>query len=225
MTKESIIHRITEEKIIVIVRGIKCEAVIPLAEAMYAGGIRALELTYDASDPDGDAQNAEQIRKLTEHFGDRMMIGAGTVLTTRQVERTKEAGGKFIISPNVNKKVIHRSFKLDLVSIPGALTATEAVKAYEAGADFVKLFPITSLGSSYVKAMRAPLSHIRFLGVGGIDETNMKEYMEAGVCGFGIGSNIVNKKLIEAGDFEGVTELARRYTSQIAIVSKSKEGN
>lgn len=215
--KESIINRILEEKLVVIVRGIKSESIIPLAEAMYAGGIRALELTYNASNPEEDVEVAENIRKLTEHFGDEMMIGAGTVLTTKQVELTKEAGGKFIISPNVNKKVIERTCELDMVSIPGALTPTESVDAYEAGADFVKLFPITNLGSGYVKAMKAPLSHIRFLGVGGIDENNMNEYLKAGVCGFGIGSNIVNKKLIEAGKFAEITELARVYTSRINL--------
>ena len=89
--------------------------------------------------------------------------------------------------------------------------------AHEAGADFIKLFPITNLGSGYVKALKAPLSHIRFLGVGGIDENNMDEYLKAGVCGFGIGSNIVNRKLIEAGNFEEITKLARKYTTQICL--------
>lgn len=211
--KQNVINQILEEKIIVIVRGIKSESVIPLAEAMYAGGIRLLEITYNASNPDKDLEVADNIRRLTEYFGDRMLIGAGTVLNTEQVELTKEAGGKFIISPNMNAEVIKRTCELDLVAIPGALTPTESVAAHEAGADFVKLFPITNLGSGYVKAMKAPLSHIRFLGVGGIDETNMEEYLKAGVCGFGIGSNIVNGKMIEAGNFDAITELARKYTS------------
>lgn len=213
--KQNVINQILEEKLIVIVRGIKSDVIIPLAEAMYAGGIRALELTYNASNAEEDEEVAGNIKRLTEHFGDKMMIGAGTVLNTKQVELTKAAGGKFIISPNVNKKVIEKTCELGMVSIPGALTPTESVDAYEAGADFVKLFPITNLGSGYVKAMKAPLSHIRFLGVGGIDENNMAEYLKAGVCGFGIGSNIVNKKLIEAGNFVEITELARVYTAQI----------
>lgn len=215
--KQDVIRKILEEKIIVIVRGIKSEAMIPLAEAMYAGGIRVLEITYNSSKPSEDEQVAATIQALTEHFGDKMMIGAGTVLNTKQVELTKAAGGKFIISPNVNKKVIQKTCELDMVSIPGALTPTESVDAYEAGADFVKLFPITNLGSGYVKAMKAPLSHIRFLGVGGIDEKNMTEYLKSGVSGFGIGSNIVNRKLIEAGNFEEITKLVRMYTTQICL--------
>lgn len=213
--KQDVINKILEEKLVVIVRGIKSDAIIPLAEAMHAGGIRALEITYNASKPAEDEEVAENIKKLTEHFGDKMIIGAGTVLNTKQVELTKAAGGKFIISPNVNVNVIEKTCELGMVSIPGALTPTECEQAHEVGADFVKLFPITNLGSGYVKAMKAPLSHIRFLGVGGIDENNMAEYSKAGVCGFGIGSNIVNKKLIEAEDFATITELARVYTSQV----------
>lgn len=213
--KQDVINKILEEKLVVIVRGIKSDAIIPLAEAMHAGGIRALEITYNASNPAEDEEVAENIKKLTEHFGDKMIIGAGTVLNTKQVELTKAAGGKFIISPNVNVNVIEKTCELGMVSIPGALTPTECEQAHEVGADFVKLFPITNLGSGYVKAMKAPLSHIRFLGVGGIDENNMAEYLKAGVCGFGIGSNIVNKKLIEAEDFATITELARVYTSQV----------
>lgn len=213
--KNQVINRILEEKIVVIVRGIASDKIIPLAEAMYEGGIRALEITYNASNMDENAEVAGNIKKLVDHFGDRMIIGAGTVLTTEQVELTKAAGGTFIISPNAKEEIIRKTCELGMVSIPGALTPTECVDAYDAGADFVKLFPITNLGSSYVKAMKAPLSHIRFLGVGGIDENNMEEYMKAGVCGFGIGSNIVNKKLIEAGDFKAITELARVFTSRL----------
>lgn len=213
--KNQVINRILEEKIVVIVRGIASDKIIPLAEAMYEGGIRALEITYNASNMDENAEVAGNIKKLVDHFGARMIIGAGTVLTTKQVELTKAAGGTFIISPNAKEEIIRKTCELGMVSIPGALTPTECVDAYDAGADFVKLFPITNLGSSYVKAMKAPLSHIRFLGVGGIDENNMEEYLKAGVCGFGIGSNIVNKKLIETGDFKAITELARVFTSRL----------
>lgn len=213
--KQQVIDRILKEKIVVIVRGIASDKLIPLAEAMYEGGIRVLEITYNASNMDENAEVAANIKKLTEHFGDKMLIGAGTVLTTEQVALTKAAGGTFIISPNVDEAVIKATCELDMVSIPGALTPTESVTAHNAGADFVKLFPITGLGSSYVKAVKAPLSHIRFLGVGGIDENNMEEYAKAGVCGFGIGSNIVSKKLVEAGDFAAITELAKLYTSRL----------
>ncbi len=216
MNKNSIIQAIETKKLIAIVRGIKKADLIPMADAMYAGGVRLLEVTYSANGAVSDEETADGIRALKTHFGDRMGIGAGTVLTPRQVELTHAAGGEFIISPDTNIEVIRKTVSLGLVSIPGALTPTEAQTAHLAGADFVKLFPITSLGVPYVKAIRAPLSHIKFLAVGGVDENNMADYLRAGICGFGIGSNIVDKKKIESGDFAGVTALAKAFTDALA---------
>ncbi|MBR3804563.1 MAG: bifunctional 4-hydroxy-2-oxoglutarate aldolase/2-dehydro-3-deoxy-phosphogluconate aldolase [Clostridia bacterium] len=208
-----LIKKIEEEKIIVIVRGVKKENLIPLATAMYNGGIKLLELTYSANGSISDEETAENIRLLSKHFAGKMDIGAGTVLTEKQVELTKKAGGKFIISPDTYDKVIKKTKELGLVSMPGALTPSEIQSAHRAGADFIKLFPIDNLGVSYLKAVKAPLSHIKFLAVGGVDENNMSAYLKAGVCGFGIGSNIVKKDLIEKGDFDAITELAKKYVS------------
>lgn len=213
--REEVLSLIEEEKIIVIVRGVEKEKLIPLAEAMYKGGIRLLEITYSQSGAPSDEETADSIRLLSEHFKGRMLIGSGTTLTERQVVLTKNAGGTFIISPDVNVEVIKKTRELSLVSIPGALTPTEITTAHAAGADFVKLFPITNLGVSYFKAVSAPLSAVKYLAVGGIDENNMKEYLDAGIKGFGIGSNIVNKKMISANDFEKITELAKKYVEAV----------
>lgn len=209
--REKIISAVEKNKIIVIVRGVEKEKLIPLSEAMYKGGIRLLEITFSADGRISDEETADNIKMLTEHFGDRMYIGAGTVLSERQVELVKEAGGKFIISPDTNEAVIKKTRELGLVSMPGALTPTEIQAAHRIGADFVKLFPISNLGSEYVKAVKAPLSHIKLLAVGGIHDGNMTEYIKAGVSGFGIGSNITDKKLIENDEFEKITDLAKRY--------------
>lgn len=213
--REDVIKAIEREKLIVIVRGIEREKLIPLAEAMYEGGVRLLEVTYSANGAVSDEDTAENIRMLCEHFGDRMYIGAGTVITPRQVKLTKEAGGQFIISPDTYKKVIKKTRKLDMVSMPGALTATEIQAAHRAGADFVKMFPITNMGTDYVKAVKAPLSHIRLLAVGGVDQNNMKDYLKAGVCGFGVGSNIINKKMLAEDDYAGITALAKEYVEVV----------
>lgn len=215
--KNTVIKAIEEYKIIAILRGIPKEKIIPTAEALYNGGIRLLELTYSAGGNVSDEETAESIKMLAEHFKDRMYIGAGTVLTPKQVELTKCANGLFAISPNTDEQVIAECSKLGLVSIPGALTPTEIVAADKFGADFVKLFPITSLGTEYVKAVKAPLSHIKFLAVGGINESNMNDYLSVGVCGFGIGSNITDKKMISEGNWEGITALAKKYTEVIDI--------
>ena len=160
-----------------------------------------------------DEETAENIRMLAEHFKGRMFVGAGTVLTEKQVELTAQAGGKFIISPDTCPPVIQKTRELGLVSMPGALTPTEIQAAHKAGADFVKLFPITSFGTGYVKAVKAPLSHIKLLAVGGVDENNMQDYLKAGVSGFGVGSNIIDKKMLDAEDWSGITALAEKYVS------------
>lgn len=214
--RSRVIEAIEREKIIVIVRGVAADKLIPLAEAMYEGGIRLLEVTYSADGSVSDEETAKNIEMLSKHFEGRMYIGAGTVITEKQVELTKKAGGKFIISPDTYENVIRKTRELDMVSMPGALTPTEIQKAHRCGADFVKLFPITNLGTEYVKAVKAPLSHIKFLAVGGINENNMSDYLKAGVCGFGIGSNIVNKKFIDSGDYASITQLAKKYTGVTA---------
>lgn len=209
--RDQIIHTIEREKIITIVRGIEREKLVFLAEAMYKGGIRLLELTYDATGAVSDEQTAKNIELLAEHFEGKMYIGAGTVITEKQVELTKAAGGSFIISPDTYGAVIEKTRNLEMVSMPGALTPTEIQAAHRYGADYVKLFPVTSLGIDYVKAVKAPLSHIKLLAVGGINENNMSDYLKAGISGFGIGSNIVDKKLVEANDFSRISQLAEKY--------------
>lgn len=209
----NVLNSIINEKLIVIVRGVPAEKLLPMCEAMYKGGVRLLEITYSADGSTPDEVTAENIGMLSKAFEGRMYIGAGTVLTTKQVELTHKAGGKFIISPDTNPEVIKKTKELGMVSIPGSLTPTEIQTAHLSGADFVKLFPVTTMGADYVKAVKAPLSHIKLLAVGGISEDNMPECLEAGVCGFGLGANIVDKNAINRGDYDAITELSKKYTS------------
>ena len=213
--KNQLIEQIENEKIIVIVRGVESSKLISLAEAIYDGGIRFLEITYTATGAVNDEETAENIRKLATHFKGRMHIGAGTVLNEKQVELTYQAGGEFIISPDVNPEVIKKTKALGMISMPGALTPTEIQMAHRSGADFVKLFPVANFGIGYVKAVKAPLSHIKLLAVGGIDLDNIGEYMSAGVCGFGIGTNIIDKNMIKNNDFDGITKLAKKYVDVV----------
>ena len=213
--KQEIINAVEKEKIIAIIRGVPEEKLIRLATALYDGGIRLLEVTFSQNKTVSDEDTGKMIKKLSENFAGKMYIGAGTVMTKEQVNITKENGGQFIISPNTDKSVITTSHKLDMVSMPGSLTPSEAVSATEWGADFVKLFPATNLGPSYIKAISAPLSNIKFLAVGGIDENNIKDYLKAGVAGFGIGTNIVNKKLLDEDNYEAITELAKKYVDAV----------
>ncbi|MBQ3078731.1 MAG: bifunctional 4-hydroxy-2-oxoglutarate aldolase/2-dehydro-3-deoxy-phosphogluconate aldolase [Clostridia bacterium] len=212
---QSVVQSILDEKLIVIVRGVNVSNLLPFAEAVYRGGVRLIECTYDASGKVSDIETAQGIRLLRERFDGRMEIGAGTVLTKEQVLLTKESGGSFIISPDSNPAVIEKTKSEGLVSIPGAFTPTEAVSAHNAGADFVKLFPIGDFGAGYLKSISAPLSHIRFLAVGGVNLSNMKSFIDAGAYGVGIGSDIANKRLISEGSFDVIEELARKYTQAL----------
>ena len=211
--REQIINTVTEKKIIVIARGIEKEKLIPLADALYEGGIRLLETTYSADGKISDDETAENIKMLSSHFDGRMYIGAGTVLTEKQVELTRNAGGKFIISPDTNGDVIKKTRRLGMVSIPGALTPSEVQAAHLYGADFVKLFPVCSLGTEYVKLIKTPLSHIELLAVGGINQNDVGEYLASGVSGFCIGSNIIDKKALAENNYKAITEIARKFVS------------
>lgn len=213
---KQVIDEILCAKIVVIMRGVAREKLIPTVQAMYEGGIRLVECTYDASGKIPDEEIAANIALLAKHFAGKMQIGAGTVLSEKQVMLTKNAGGSFIISPDTDADVIRATKAAGLVSIPGAITPTEARAAHKAGADFVKLFPVDLYGPKYIKTLKAPLSNIRFLAVNGITKENMGEYLAAGAVGVGVGSGIVNKAMIEAGDFAGITALAKGYTSLLA---------
>lgn len=211
------VEYIEKEKIIAIIRGVEPEKLIPMAAAMYDGGIRLLECTYDASGKTPDEETAESIALLAKHFEGKMLIGAGTVLKKSQIELTKAAGGKFIISPDTNVEIITETKKLGLVSIPGALTPSEATLAHRSGADFVKLFPINQMGTGYLKALCAPLSHIRFLAVGGVRINNVLDYLNSGASGIGIGLSDRDREAIKKNDFDCIKE------SFGEIVNKVKE--
>ena len=203
-----------EGKIVAILRKIPTKDFEETVRALYQGGIRMMEVTFDPSGEMPETETLRQIRYIAEHYED-VMPGAGTVLTVEQVEKAGDAGALYIISPNTNESVIKATVERGLVSMPGAFTPTEAVNANLWGADFVKLFPIGKMGSGYVKDVAAPLSHIKFLAVGGIDDANIQEYLNAGCVGAGVGSSLVNKKLIQAGEFGKLEELAARYVAAV----------
>lgn len=215
MTKKNVIDKINSEKLIVIVRGVEKEKLIPLCEAMYAGGVRLVEITFDMKGIVTPAQTSENIRMLTDAFEGRMLIGAGTVVTLEQAKAAYSGGAKYLISPNTDEKIIRFANENNIVSIPGAMTPTEIVNAYNYGADYVKVFPSDSLGLGYIKAIRAPLSHIPMLCVGGVNENNVSDFLSTGISGVGVGSNIVKKSMIDCGDYASVTKLAKAYCDAI----------
>ncbi len=209
--REQIIQKVLDKKIVAIVRGVYGEDCVNLAKALYAGGIEMMEVTFDQSKPEAYTRTSDTIAKLVEAMGDKMIFGAGTVTTIEMLDLARAAGAQFIVSPDTNEEVIKTTVKYGMVSMPGAMTPTEIVTAHRFGADFVKVFPTSNLGTAYIKAVRGPLNHIRMLAVGGVNEKNVGEFIKAGVCGAGVGGNLVNKEWIAAGRFDEITALAKEF--------------
>ena len=206
---------IARRKLIAIVRGLPGEQLEGLAKALLAGGISLIEVTFNQAKPETWVQTAEGISMLSQKFEGQIIPGAGTVIAQEQLTLAYEAGAKYIISPDVNVDIIRRTKELGLVSLPGAFTATEIVTAYNAGADFVKVFPVGNLGPAYIKALKAPLSHIPLMAVGGVNEANADDFMRAGASGLGIGGNLVNKEWIANGEWDKITALAALYVKAV----------
>ena len=208
--RETVIQEVLNHKIISIVRGMDKEKTVKIAKALYEGGIRFIEVTFNQKTPEKFYETADCIRAIREKMGDKMFVGAGTVTSVELVELAARAGALYIISPDTDEAVIRRTRELGLVSMPGAYTPTEAKKAYNAGADFVKLFPCIGDAPAYIKALCAPLNHIPFLAVGGVHADNAKACIRAGAVGVGVGSSLINKAWVDAGEYEKITEEAKR---------------
>lgn len=213
---ENIVELVRQTKVVAIVRGLE-SGYVQLAQALYDGGIRAIEVTFNQKDPVAWNQTTNAIRQIKAELGDKMAVGAGTVTTVELVQLAHDAGAEFIVSPDVNEDVIHKTKELGMVSMPGAMTPTEIAQAHGAGADFVKVFPAGVLGKQYIKAVRGPLNHIALLAVGGVSEKNAGEFIAAGCTGVGVGGNLVNKEWIAAGEFVKITALAKELCESVII--------
>lgn len=207
--RERIVQSIEEGRVIAILRGVPLEDILPTARALYAGGIRHMEVTFDQSGRIPAEVTCESIAKVAGEFEKEMFVGAGTVVCTQQVALAKQAGAQFLISPNTDEKVIRSTVEMGMASIPGALTPTEIMNAHAFGADFVKIFPAGSMGAGYVKAVCAPINSVKMLAVGGVNAKNAMDFIHAGCCGVGVGGNLANLKWIAAGEFNKIEAAAR----------------
>ncbi len=211
--REDVIRGVERYKIIGIVRGVGPETALPVAEALYRGGIRLMELPFDQSRPETWDATARAVSLIAEAYEGRLLVGAGTVTSPELVDLTAKAGGEFIVSPDTDADVIQRTRELGLVSIPGALTATEVRAAWDAGADFVKVFPAGTMGPGYIRALKVPFSHIRMLAVAGMTADTLQAFLDAGACGVGISGNLSNREWIARGEYEKLTAAAEELTS------------
>lgn len=216
MTHHDVLETIKREKLVAILRGVPMERLEGVVGALVRGGVRILEFTFDHDKPERVQENADKIHRAVELYGDSVLVGCGTALTVQDVEAACDAGACLVISPNVDLGVIRRTRQLGMVSMPGALTPTEIVAAYQAGADIVKLFPAGELGLGYIKAVRGPLGYIPMSAVGGVKPENVKEFLDAGVCGFGVGGQLVLSSAVKSGDDAAIEARAREFTQAIA---------
>ena len=219
MTKAEIIQRIRDIGIIPVVRASSADEAIQVVEAIRAGGVSLLEITMTVPGA------VQVIETLTKMFGDEAIVGAGTVLDPKTARACINAGAKFIVSPALNLETIAYCREQDVPVMPGALTPTEIVTAWNAGADFVKVFPCGAMGgASYIKSLKAPLPQIELVPTGGVTLSTAASFIQAGSAAIGVGADLVDVEAIRAGHTHKVTEAARAYvevvrSSRVAAVS------
>ena len=207
MNDENVNDILSATKVVAIIRGMAPEVCVKLAGAYLEGGIRLVEVTFDQL---GDPQaTVTAIRAIRNAYPNRH-VGAGTVITGAQLDLAIGAGAEFIVTPNCNPAIIRKAKDAGLVTMPGTITPTEMVVAHEAGADYVKVFPVRVLGPAYVKDVLAPLKHLKLIAVGGVSPDNAADYLKAGCVGVAASGSLVNKDWIAAGEYGKIAEVARK---------------
>ena len=209
MEKAAVLKRLKETGLVPVLRAASVEKAIALAEAVAAGGVDVLEVTMTV--PGAVEVIARLVRERPE-----ILVGAGTVLDPETAERCIGAGAQFVVSPALNLKTIALCRRLSIAVLPGALTPTEIVTAWEAGADVVKVFPAGAMGGAkYLVSLKGPLPQIEMIPPGGVSLASAMEFLEAGAFALGVGSDLVDAKAMAAGKPEVVTETARKYMAVV----------
>ena len=202
---------ITEIGIVPVVRTSSAEGAIKSIDAIYRGGIRAAEITMTVPGA------IRALEKVADQFGDKIVLGAGTVLDPETARACMLAGAEFFVTPTLKTSTIEIVRRYSKVICPGALTPTEVVTAWEAGADIVKIFPCGNVGGpKYIKALRGPFPHIEMIPTGGVNLETAGEFLKAGACAVAVGSELVDAKTVREGRFEVIEERARQYLAVIA---------
>lgn len=209
--KRQVVEAIKENKIIAIIRGVESEKVGSLLSSLYNGGIRAAEFAFEG---DG-SKTAQTIKYAVDNFGDKMFIGAGTVTNVARLDLALQSGAEYVITPVCDTSFVSRCNGQGVCTIVGALTPTEIKTAADSGADFVKLFPADAFGARYIKSVLAPLGQLNIIAFGGINKTNVNEYLSCGAVAVGIGAELVDKKAIVVNDFGKITERAKSLVELI----------
>jgi 2-dehydro-3-deoxyphosphogluconate aldolase/(4S)-4-hydroxy-2-oxoglutarate aldolase len=213
MSKEAVLSRIVECGVVAIVRAPSGEKLVDVAQALLAGGVEAVEVTFTVP------AAHRVLEQVADRLGDKIVLGAGTVLDPETARAALLAGAQFIVSPTLNRKVIRLCRRYDKAVMPGALTPTEILTAWEAGADIVKVFPSDFTGPGYLKVLHGPLPQVRLLPTGGVTLQTVADFIRAGACAVGVGGNLVEAKAVAAGDMARIESLARQF---VDIIKKTR---
>lgn len=214
MTSKEILALITEVGIVPVVRTVSAESAIQAVEAIYKGGVRAAEITMTVPGA------IRALEKLADRFGSQIMLGAGTVLDPETARACMLAGAQFFVTPSLRISTIEMVKRYSKVICPGALTPTEVLTAWEAGADIVKIFPCGNVGGAkYIKALKGPFPQIEMIPTGGVNLETAGEFLKAGACAVAVGSELVDGKTIKDGRFDIIEDRARQY---LAVIAKAR---
>jgi 2-dehydro-3-deoxyphosphogluconate aldolase / (4S)-4-hydroxy-2-oxoglutarate aldolase len=214
MSRELQLRRILDCGIVAVVRSPDSRQLVEVCRALADGGVTVVEITMTVPDA------LDVVRQVRAELGDRVLLGAGTVLDSETARAAILAGAEYLVAPVVNLDVIRLCHRYDKLVMPGAFTPTEVLTAWEAGADIVKVFPADVVGPAYFKALRGPLPQVRLMPTGGVDLSTAADFLKAGACCLGVGSQLVEPKAVADCDFDRIRGLAREY---VAIVQQARK--
>ena len=203
------LQRVLETVIVAIIRADSGDQIVEVAEALVAGGVQVMEVTFTIP------KAIQVLERVADKLQGRILLGAGTVLDTETARAAILAGAEFIVSPAVNVSVIEMCKRYGKLVMPGALTPTEVVTAWQAGADIVKIFPSEITGPRYLKALHGPLPQVRLMPTGGVNLETASEFLKCGACALGLGSSLIDPKVVAAGDLKKIEDLAKKYVQLV----------
>jgi 2-dehydro-3-deoxyphosphogluconate aldolase/(4S)-4-hydroxy-2-oxoglutarate aldolase len=205
MSKEQALQRVFDTGVVAVVRSPDSRQLVEVCSALADGGVTVVEITMTVPDA------LDVVRQVRKALGDRVLLGAGTILDAETGRAAILAGAEYLVAPTLDLDVIRLCQRYSKLVMPGCFTPTEILAAWQAGADVVKVFPADVLGPAFFKAVRAPLPQVRLMPTGGVDLTTAAEFLKAGACCLGVGSQLVEPKAVAAGNFDRIRELARQY--------------
>jgi len=208
--REKISASIIDAGLVAIVRVHHPELALPIAKALVAGGIRAVELTMTIPNA------LDAIRTIDQELGNKILLGVGTVIDDDTCKAAIDAGAKYIISPITKPSLVENAHAMDRPVMLGAYTPSEAQAAYEAGSDFIKIFPADSLGPNYIRALLAPLTHLKIIPTGGVNLDTMESFLAAGSTALGIGSSLLKNNIINSENWSELESLSRQHVDKLA---------